>query len=157
MREAQVFTHSIASVDPSPIVYPDGGDCGWRDEILLHCVCCCCSLSCPEVNDTSLCYGAEYSMNSSRREKLHSLKLNLKTTTSPKDNWETVKFIACTRHVSIRLRKRAIIWNSTGYHPTITTNTKLCRSHRNTYTKVRTYHASVASSSLVAGSSTDTI
>ena len=56
---------------------------------------------------------------------------------------------ACTRHVSIRLWKRAIIWNSTGYHPTTTTNTKLCRSHRNTYTKVRTYHASVASSSLV--------
>ena len=66
---------------------------------------------------------------------------------------------ACGEHyiLSIRLRKRAIIWNSTGYHPTTTTNTKLCRSHRNTYTKVRTYHASVASSSLVAGSSTDTI
>ena len=42
---------------------------------------------------------------------------------------------ACTRHVSIRLRKRAIIWNSTGYHPTTTTNTKLCRSHRNTCTR----------------------
>ena len=64
---------------------------------------------------------------------------------------------AYTSHVSIRLRKWAIIWNSTGYHQTTTTNTKLCRSHRNTYTKVRTYHASVASSSLVAGSSTDTI
>ena len=33
---------------------------------------------------------------------------------------------ARTRHVSIRLRKRPMIWNSAGYHPTTTTNTKLC-------------------------------
>ena len=41
--------------------------------------------------------------------------------------------------------------------PTTTTNTQLCRSYCDAYTKVRTYHASPAPSSLVAGSSTDTI
>ena len=64
---------------------------------------------------------------------------------------------ACARHVSTRLRKRTIVWNSAGYPTTSTADTKLCRSPDNKDAEVRTHHASVAPASLVTDSSTDSI
>ena len=64
---------------------------------------------------------------------------------------------ACTCHVSTRLRKRTIVWNSAGYPTTSTADTKLCRSPDNMDAEVRTHHASVGPPSLVADSSTDSI